>query len=263
MSTEWWEHLRFSKFGHALHNALQNAQVCNKIKSHFKEHKNKLSYFDFFNHVEFDIKCNLKVWESDALETRLDRLGLAYIDYWEFVEFCDMYEVDIGEQERPDLDTEQIMQEKLNVSYKDYKLTKEDYFNGQKTILTSEKAALAKCNSIWEFYMEKRALGSTQKYLDKDFGPLRDSDLERCKFTLYKNGEPPKKGYADPRNVVFAWADELCKEKGLKPQFVDDGASSNDCKQGALGDCWLISAMSVLAERDELLIGGRRGMEYD
>ncbi len=47
------------------------------------------------------------------------------------------------------------------------------------------------------------------------------------------------------------------------PQFVDDGAASNDCIQGNLGDCWLISAMSVLATRDELLIGGRRGMEYD
>ena len=30
-----------------------------------------------------------------------------------------------------------------------------------------------------------------------------------------------------------------------------------------MGDCWLISAMSVLVTRDELLVGGRRGMEYD
>ena len=47
------------------------------------------------------------------------------------------------------------------------------------------------------------------------------------------------------------------------PQFVDNGASSNDCKQGGLGDCWLISAMSVLVTRDELLVGGSKGMEND
>lgn len=50
------------------------------------------------------------------------------------------------EPERPQLDTEAILEAKLNVSYKDYKLSKGDYFNGIKTILTSEKAALAKCN---------------------------------------------------------------------------------------------------------------------
>jgi hypothetical protein len=59
---------------------------------------------------------------------------------------------------------------------------------------------------------------------------MRKSDLERCKFTLYKTGEIPRKGYADPREVEFAWAEELCAHKGVKPQFVDDGVSSNDCK---------------------------------
>jgi hypothetical protein len=122
-----------------------------------------------------------------------------------------------------------VLEAKLNVSYKDYKLTKADYFNGIKTILTSEKAALAKCNKIWEFYQEKRSLGSTQKFLDKDFGPLRPSDLDRCRFSLYKTGEAPRKGYADPRNVEFAWADELCANVNQSPMFVDDGASSNDC----------------------------------
>ena len=33
--------------------------------------------------------------------------------------------------------------------------------------------------------------------------------------------------------------------------------------QGELGDCWLISALSSVVMRDELLVGGRRGMEYD
>lgn len=32
-------------------------------------------------------------------------------------------------------------------------------------------------------------------------------------------------------------------------------ASANEVKQGALGDCWFIGALSVLATRDELLRG--------
>lgn len=150
----------------------------------------------------------------------------------------------------------------MNVSHKEYKLTKQDYFNNCKTMLMSEKAALAKCSQIWQFYKEKRLLGSTAKYIDKDWGPQRKSDLDRCKFALYKNGEAPGKGYADPRDVEFVYVDELINTPGVIPQFIDDGASSNDCKQGHIGDCWLISAMSSLANRDELLIGGVRGLEY-
>jgi len=96
--------------------------------------------------------------------------------------------------------------------------------------------------------------------MDQDFGPMRKSDIERCKFSMYKNGEVPRKGYPEPLEVDWVYADTLCD---CVPQFVDDGVASSDCIQGNLGDCWLISAMSVLATRDELLMGGRRGLEID
>lgn len=81
---------------------------------------------------------------------------------------------------------------------------------------------------------------------------------------MYKTGEIPRKGYADPKDVDFVSASEICAHFGKPhPQFVDDGVGSNDCKQGNLGDCWLISAMAALASNDALIIGGRKGMEYD
>ena len=38
-------------------------------------------------------------------------------------------------------------------------------------------------------------------------------------------------------------------------QFFSDGIESNDIIQGCLGNCWLISALSVLATKDYLLRG--------
>ena len=40
-----------------------------------------------------------------------------------------------------------------------------------------------------------------------------------------------------------------------RPEFIDCGASTNDVIQGALGDCWFIGALSVLATEDAFIRG--------
>jgi hypothetical protein len=42
---------------------------------------------------------------------------------------------------------------------------------------------------------------------------------------------------------------------GARCHFFTDSISSNDVVQGALSDCWFISALSVLATRDEMIRG--------
>ena len=124
-------------------------------------------------------------------------------------------------------------------------------------MLTSEKAALARVRMIYKDLKKRKV----QKFLDVDFGPKDKNDFVRNKLSLYTDGNPPQKGYVTPEEIEWVYYDELCTP-GEKLQFVDDGPSSNDCKQGDLGDCWFISALGVIANRDELLMGGKRGLEY-
>ena len=55
---------------------------------------------------------------------------------------------------------------------------------------------------------------------------------------MYKTGEVPRKGYADPKNVEWMYAQEYINmitelkgknKKAAKIQFVDDGVASDDC----------------------------------
>jgi hypothetical protein len=69
---------------------------------------------------------------------------MAFIEFNEFNEFSMEHGLNFGEELLQN-DLEEILDLKLNLSYLDYKVTKYDYFMGCPTMLTSEKAALAKC----------------------------------------------------------------------------------------------------------------------
>ena len=38
-----------------------------------------------------------KEWQKDAIEMRLDKMGLAFIDFNEFRKFCTEYNIEMGE----------------------------------------------------------------------------------------------------------------------------------------------------------------------
>jgi hypothetical protein len=80
-----------------------------------------------FQFIKNNLEISLENWEEDALESRLDRLGMAFIEFNEFNEFSQEYGIDWGEP-LLETDLEDILDAKINLSYKDYKITKDDYF---------------------------------------------------------------------------------------------------------------------------------------
>jgi hypothetical protein len=62
------------------------------------------------------MEIKLESWEEDALEGRLDRLGMAFI---EFNEFSMEYNINWNEK-LAENDLEDILDAEINLSYKDY-----------------------------------------------------------------------------------------------------------------------------------------------
>lgn len=82
----------------------------------------------------------------------------------------------------------------------------------------------------------------------------RKSDTEHGEVSLYGGGTPPG-GSPKPSAVWWRRPEEVEVASGgyQQPILFSEGAESKDAVQGKLGDCFLISAMSVLATRDDLL----------
>ena len=114
----------------------------------FRQNNDRASYFDFFQFVRINLNIKLSNWEKDALESHLDPLQVAYIDFNQFNKFSVQNGISWGEYLMEN-DSENIFKAQLNQSFRDYKLSVEDYFMGCPTMLTSEKAALAKVDLIY------------------------------------------------------------------------------------------------------------------
>lgn len=226
------------------------------IKWFHNDHE-KLSYYNFFQFIENEehLGIELEDWEEDALEGRLDRLGMAFIEFNEFNEFCRDYGHDVGIPLK-ECDLEDQLDKMINQSHKDYTLDEKDYFQGSPSMFNSEKAALSKAREIYKQLKRDKK----DRFIDNDFGPKMGD--EGGAFSLYRDGQTCPKGYPTPAEIQWVFSDALC-DRGDAPQFLDDSAAADDCVQGKIGDCWLISAMSALAARDELIVGGMEGLELD
>jgi hypothetical protein len=120
MSQKWWNHQRYHNFGNQLSIKFkEKPNLQTEMRSMFKKQMDKMSYYDLFQFIEHVLGIKLQTWEEDALEGRLDRLGFAFIEFNEFNEFSMEYGISWNEP-LLETDLEDILDAKLNLSYKDY-----------------------------------------------------------------------------------------------------------------------------------------------
>ncbi len=136
-------------------------------------------------------------------------------------------------------------QKKFDEYLNKIKLTESDFFMGRKTILNSLNATLKVTNDI----VAKLKASGKSKWDDPDFGG--QNDMDHAIPSLYFDEAPP--GYPNPEEIYWCRPEEISTEKS--PQFLDQGASSGDVLQGALGDCWFISALAIIGAHDFYLRG--------
>ena len=140
-----------------------------------------------------------------------------------------------------------------NLDYKGYNyvLKKSDYFKRRpndepiSTILNSEDAAIKKCEEIMN------SLNDTEYFIDPDFGPQKNDNGRGNKKSILGETSITKILGKDPNEIDWY----RIKDINENATFFYDGVESNDVIQGELGDCWFISALSLIATKDYLLRG--------
>jgi len=206
LTEKWWQKLRYFHFGNEMCEKFKNVpELMPELRELFKSQNDKLSYYDMFQFIKNKLEIELQNWEEDALEGRLDRLGMAFIEFNEFNEFSLEYGLNWKEP-LAENDLEDILDAKINLSYKDYIVTEADYFQGCPTMLNNEKAALA---TVRKIYKSMKKANQTE-YIDPHFGAKDKNDDIGHRYSLYRQGVVPQKGYPEPEKVEWAFAEQLC-----------------------------------------------------
>ena len=132
----------------------------------------------------------------------------------------------------------------LNYTEYNYTLTENDYYILNtlpiETILTSEDAAIKKCEMLFNQTKEK----NLNNWIDPHFGPQNENDDGNFS-SIYGNvyfGIP--KDYPDPKKIGWYYISQISE----KPIFYNGG----EVVQGRLGNNWFVSAMGCVAKSDFL-----------
>ncbi|CAD8108807.1 unnamed protein product [Paramecium primaurelia] len=153
-----------------------------------------------------------------------------------------------------DFDSTQIeianldIEEQLLFELKKYKTTfsDKDRFENFQYIFTNEISCLVVCLQI----VENLKLNKQKYWEDPEFGSNKLDPYGAN--SIFRIENLPVKGWPDPKDLCWQRISEICNDW----VFMDEnGANANDVIQSHyLGDCWLISALTIIACNDQYLI---------
>lgn len=122
-----------------------------------------------------------------------------------------------------------------------------DFFLGKKTIINDPLKALKRCLEIVTSIKQRKS--GRMLFDDEEFGPNINDPFGFDSISF----DPPYRGAPNKEDVAWCRLSEI--SPNLNPEFLVEGATSNDVNQGALGDCWFIGAMSILSSDDRYIRG--------
>lgn len=91
---------------------------------------------------------------------------------------------------------------------------------------------------------------------DPEFGPS-DGDPHGYRSIVGNESDPPR-GLPFEDEITWMTFEQMLEKQGKKLEEVklfSDNLVANDIIQGKLGDCWYVSALSIITSNDELVKG--------
>ncbi|CAD8122270.1 unnamed protein product [Paramecium sonneborni] len=153
-----------------------------------------------------------------------------------------------------DFDSTQIeianldVDEQLLFELKKYKtsFSDKDRFEKFQYILTNEISCLIICLQI----VQNIKLNKQKYWEDPEFGSSQTDPYGSN--AIYRVENLPIQGWPDAKDICWQRISEICSDW----VFMDEnGANANDVIQSHyLGDCWLISALTIIASNDKYLV---------